>query len=62
MYTGDPYTHMEVKILTGQLKGMFAQVVSSGLQNGSIVLHMRTMTMPFTHQVTLPLGDVVDRQ
>jgi hypothetical protein len=62
MYTGDPYTHMQVKILKGQFKGTFAQVVSSGFHNGSAVLHMRTATMPFAHQVTLPLEDVVDRQ
>jgi hypothetical protein len=62
MHTGDPYTNMQVKILTGQSKGMFAQVLSSGLHNGSVVVHVRTSTMPFTHHMTLPLEDVVDRQ
>jgi hypothetical protein len=62
MYTGDPYTHMQVKILKGPLKGMFAQVELSGLRNGSVVVHLRTLTIPFTHLATLPLKDVVDRQ
>jgi hypothetical protein len=62
MYTGDSYTHMQVKILSGQYKGMLAQVESSGLHNDSVVVHMRTLTMPLIHRMTLPLRDVVDWQ
>ena len=63
MYTGDPYTHMQVRIHEGDAKGNNGRVLGSKiLPDGAIILVVRTETRSINHDITVTTDAVRERQ
>jgi hypothetical protein len=63
MYTGDPYTHLQVRIHEGDAKGNNGKVIGSKMSSdGAIILVVRTETRSVNHDITVTTDAVRERQ